>query len=177
MNENRLEQILRSDPRIEQIYEGSFCRDNLPVLKPNRIYLINSDYSSGPGEHYILLGTLGSPILGHKYSNKKIQWCCSYTTSPRSFPHIFKRIKDTGRTICTLRRRLQAPGATNCSIFTIFFAYCLSRGIDPAKMIKLFFKNIDVYKATIWVTVVIQTIFNLNESVERLLYDSNFGAN
>ena len=118
------------------------------------------------GEHWLLISL--------KNDKNILSWFCSYGTNPRQYSHIWKRIKDTGRSVAVFPKRLQAPFVTNCSIFVVFFAYFNVRGESVKDMMKYYFKNLDLYKATIFVTCVISRLFHLPDNIETLLYDSEF---
>ena len=168
MDQDTLERLLKSNLLISSPYAGCYFRDTLPELEDDKVYLINTCFSSSEiGEHWCACD-LRFP--------KKVLWLCSYNTRPRSFSLIWQRIKATNRTICCFDQRLQAPQLSNCSIFVCFFLYMTSRGIGPKAMTKYFFREKDLYKISLWVTEVTRILFNIKASTESLLYDPIFVA-
>lgn len=54
MNNKEISRIVQSDPRARRIFRGVYPRDQLPPsTTPNSAYIINTDHSRGPGEHWV----------------------------------------------------------------------------------------------------------------------------
>ena len=59
MNNKEITTLLKSDPRARRVFKGVFPRDRLPTTINNNnnnlpsAYIINTDRSSGPGEHWV----------------------------------------------------------------------------------------------------------------------------
>ena len=164
MDGDTLQNILKSDALIARVYAGLYSRDTLPPLQPNLLYLLNSDFSQGNGEHWFILSTL---------EHGKVHFMCSFATAPRTFPLIYQRIQDSGRTISCLSRRLQCSFLTNCSSFSLLFSYFLTRRIWPPQMMANLFRG-DLYKINVLTCAVIRVLFRLPMSIEELLYDPLF---
>lgn len=168
MDQEVLEIALKSDLLTKKAYSGCFCRDELPKIASNSIYLINTSTKLDIlGEHWTSIDT--------RYDGK-VLWLCSYNTHPKDFNHIWRRICDTKRKLITFPRRLQAPNLTNCGVWTCFFIFMTSRGLTPQDMMEYYFEGRDIYKLNIWVTVVTQTLFHLKGGIKQLLYNSSFAA-
>ena len=165
MDQHTLELAIRGDPILKNTYKGCFCRDEIPNIANNSVYLINTALSSSVGEHWVAIDTC---------HEGKIFWLCSYHTNPRQFKLIWIRICATKRALYTFPRRLQAPVLTNCGPFILFFLYMTSRGLTPEDMMKQYFENRDIYKNSVLVTEVSRVLFRLTDTVEDLLFDSGF---
>ena len=114
MEQNRLEFLLKSDPLIARVYGGQYCRDDFPRIEENRLYLINTCLSTEKGEHWLIC---------HSLIPKKIAWLCSAGTNPRSFPLLWKRVREANKTISMLPSKLQASQLTCCSVRISFAIY------------------------------------------------------
>ena len=169
MEQKVLENIFQNDPLSQFFYGGCYFQDTLPKLTIGKFFLLNTSFQKSPiGEHWIGIDL--------RFKNK-IMWLCSYNTKPRSYKLVWQRLKQLGNfTICCFPKRLQCPTVTNCGIFVAFMIYQCSRGVDIKSMMRYYFDNMNVYKATLFVTIVSRVLFRLNSSVEELLYDPIFAS-
>ena len=171
MDERRITQLLLSDPRIKLVFGGLYASDRFPAMEDGKLYLINTaKYLDPIGEHYVI-------VERGLISPKMVSWACSYASNPQKYPLIYAKLKETGCQISKLRKPLQKlknDKLTNCSSYSLFFAYHLARGIGIRQMERTYFDHVNLYKLNIFIVVVIRALFKVKTSIGSLLYDRKF---
>ena len=95
------------------------------------IYVINTDYGSGPGEHYLsfIIEKDKSVIFFDPYGFKPIScfvnWWSRYGFAPVRYSSEW----------------LQSPFSRTCGYFQIVFALCMSAGVGFNSFLSLFDRN------------------------------------
>ena len=127
MNTIQLKKLLSKDPLIKTFYKGVFACDKLPkILQPLSIHVLNTDISSEPGAHWILISTFESP--------NSTDYICSLGTKPYH-DNVIKSMLSCGKIIYYNNIPLQSSFTTTCSFHVLFFAYMLSCDIPFSEII------------------------------------------
>jgi hypothetical protein len=59
-------------------------------------------------------------------------------------------------------------------MFCLWFSYLSVRGISPNAIARDYYKNMNVYKASLMTTLVIRVLFHLPDKLGSLLFDPHF---
>ena len=169
MDEAYLNQLLQSDSKIKPVYQGIYCKDRFPKIIKGNLYICQTSCDAY-GEHFL--------VVERELTNPGVlTWACSYATSPRDYPLLFARIKETKCKIARLKKPLQKVGndrLSNCGPWSLFFSFNLARGISLKTMNQRYFHNQNLFKLNIFITCVIRVLFNVGTSLKKLLFNKIF---
>ena len=111
MNTREIDNILRADERVSKVYKGTFPWDKCPTLAYNGVYVINTDCSHRPGQHWV----------AYYVKNGRVEFFDSYANPPsyyRVLPHanVFNK------------KRLQGLQSTTCGQYCVYYILHRCRG-------------------------------------------------
>ena len=114
-----IEAVLDRDHRVRPYFKGVFPRDNLPRRVTERaVYVINTDTSEGPGEHWVAVYFDGF---------KKCVYFDSFGLPP--LHNSIRRFISCNSVLCFRNdRMLQHPLSTTCGLYVIYFCRKVCRG-------------------------------------------------
>ena len=104
MSNLKIDEILKNNEN----YIGTFSKDNVPVLRNNQSTIVNLDYSSGKGTHWI----------SYKRINDKIFYFDSYGVA--YIPDIIKKQYPKHKFICNIYR-IKSIYSNQCGSYCILF--------------------------------------------------------
>ena len=119
MNTNDIQKALSSDLIVK--FGGVMARDKfLNVTQPG-LYVVNTDYSFQPGEHWVAIA------LNHNSSSTYFD---SYGFPPTMYPDIYNTIVANTKNgkILWNKIRLQGPLSTVCGDYCVLFCLLYARG-------------------------------------------------
>lgn len=122
--------ILSSDPAMSRWYQGHLAPDlQLPsiVSKP-ALFLLNTDLSDGPGEHWCLAVIL---------PNNSAEFFDSFGMSPEYYGFSSELLKHSKR-IHFNQYPVQSDGSATCGHHCIFWGYHRSRGYSCKSIMNLY---------------------------------------
>ena len=137
-----IDRAMRQHPLLKKIYGATVSSDHqrLCLQKPG-VYVINTDPSYLPGEHWVCL-------LHHPHS---LYYFDPYGLPPH--PNILRSLSKCSKPLYYHRRRLQGSGPT-CGYFCIYFALTL---VDRRFNLDVFTCNHD--KNDYFVVHVVKSVF------------------
>ena len=119
MYSNEIEAVLLRDHRVRPYFKGVYPRDKLPRRVIGRsVYVINTDTSEGPGEHWV-----GVYFDGFK----KCIYFDSFGLAPLH-PSIDVFISRNSMRCFMNKRMLQHPLSMTCGLYVIYFCKKVCRG-------------------------------------------------
>ena len=123
MNNKEISEILRRDPRARRVFRGVFPRDRLPIynnhIHPPSAYVINTDRSGGPGEHWVCVW-----LDGHG----GVEYFDSFGLPPTLVPiqNFITRNKLKG--LKYNQRLCQSLVSSACGLYVLYYVLMKSRG-------------------------------------------------
>ena len=125
MNNKEITSLLKSDPRARRVFKGVFPRDRLPDNNNNNnndpaAYIINTDRSSGPGEHWVCVWFEGGAA----------EYFDSFGLPPTSAAiqnFIDRHISSAGR-LKYNQRLCQSLVSSACGLYVLYYVLMKSRG-------------------------------------------------
>ena len=146
LNNLEINTILSVHPATKNIYKGFLHpRDRrIPKIAPPALYIVNTDYSDGPGLHWILI----------YYFKERTIFFDPFGLSPdvHNFPLVVER-KNNPVTYNTFTVQNFTTRSYSCGHFVIIYAILLSQGYS-LKDIELFFEKDSEINDSIAITVV-----------------------
>ena len=119
MNTSEIHRTLTKDPCASKVYEGTFAIDKLPnILKPGRLYVMNTDKSMNPGIHWIVIDTLESPM--------NVTYFDSFGKPPPG--EIIQKLESVGRIIYYSDIAMQFEASQACGYYVLAIILLRSRG-------------------------------------------------
>ena len=120
MNNKEITRLLKADPQARRVFKGVFPRDILPTTNISHgAYVINTDRSSGPGEHWVCVWFDG--VGGVEYFD-------SFGLPP-TLVAIQNFIKENSFQQCKYNQRLfQNLVSSACGLYVIYYVLMKSRG-------------------------------------------------
>jgi hypothetical protein len=133
MDTYQIDQFLKSDKFAKKGFKGVIPINYLPLKYVDRpsSYIINTDNSNLPGEHWFALYI---PLKG------PIEYWDSYGLKPIN-NEIYKFIKMNKRPFIYNRFKIQSNNSMTCGQYSIFYIYLRSRNIKMKKITNFFIKN------------------------------------
>lgn len=133
MNEIEIEQYMLNDKYISKYFRGVYSSDLIPTnLDKKGIYIINTDPSTLPGKHWVVLSKLSS----YTYT---VDYFDSYGEKPINEVQTALNISNL---CCRYSiKRLQGSHSDVCGDYCVFYAYFVSRGYTMAQFLELFTSN------------------------------------
>ena len=143
LNTIQIATYMQNDPFIRQEYGGVLAIDQLQVFVPNkpRIFIVNTDVSSKPGEHWFVMYV--TDICEHFDP-------AGLAPLPVSNDFLTKQSEK----YLTNTTRVQAFDSYTCGLFCLFYAYFRCRGYSFVKIMNMFYENLE-----------------LNEVIVKLFYE------
>lgn len=132
-----LEQFLFNDSVLLNNVGGIFSVDNLPEnVNFKKIFIINSDPSYLPGEHWLAV---------FFPSNSLPEFFDSFGKSPSQYSQsIFNfLIEKDSRGFVYNCKRIQSTQATSCGLFCLYYLYFRIRGFTFASIMERFGRNLE----------------------------------
>ena len=134
MNNKELKLILSKDIFARRLFKGVFPRDRLPQYVPQGpgIYIINTDHSSGPGEHWVCVCFDG---------RGNAEYFDSFGLPPL-IPSIQRFITRNSFYSYTFNQRLlQRLTSSYCGFYVLYYVLMKSRGASLYRIQQNFFVN------------------------------------
>lgn len=121
MNTQELTAILSKAPELKSLNAEVCAKDLLPEKKPLdlRAYIINTDTSEEPGEHWVAL----------YFRNDQAIYFDSYGQSPDE-NYVLPFIQRNARSWIENTKMLQSPWSRVCGMYCIYILHQLNRGLD-----------------------------------------------
>lgn len=131
MQGDQIAQFMNMDWGTKSIWGGFVARDSQQLKdhrgKQDRLYVMNTDRSSGPGEHW---------CVGFLTSDGGMEFFDSYGCHPSMYG--LDRLFPAPGLLLVNTRMVQDLNSLACGHHCLFFAYFRSRGIDMEKIISLY---------------------------------------
>ena len=136
MNSKEISSILMSNHKTKRIFKGIFPRDTLPsralCLKHPSAYVVNTDRSTGPGDHWVCVyfdgmgraeyfDSFGAPPMFESVVN--------FITKNSFYPHTFNQ------------RLLQSLTSSMCGFYVIFYIFSKADGKTLSDIQSSFFPH------------------------------------
>lgn len=126
MDSDQLSRIMTSDECLRDGNWGIFMRDTLPnVLRPGG-YIVNSDVSSGSGQHWLALWIT---------ENEPAEFVDSFGRGPGYYKLTIPS------PVVTNRRQLQSDDAVSCGAYCVYFLFHRCRGLSMKDILNSFGKD------------------------------------
>lgn len=135
MNSNEIRWMLSRDTKTKQCFIDVFAIDEFKdFVRKNTLlrglYIVNSDASNSPGEHWFL--------IFHKEGY--LSFMDSFAKSEK-FYNIEEELNSVRRKIDKVPFQIQHPLSDVCGEYVIYFAYNLCRNISLKDALKYFSEN------------------------------------
>lgn len=130
MHTNEIVTVLKRDHRVRPFFRGVYARDRLPrgIIVTPAVYVVNTDASSGPGEHWVCVWI---------DSFKKCTYFDSFGFPPRHAT--IARFITRNSVSCQYNNRmLQHPLSYVCGLYVIYFVKKKSRGFGLLAILRPF---------------------------------------
>ena len=136
MNSVDIFNILSNNPHSKRIFRGVYALDELPYIvdtSRRQAFVINTDYSDGPGEHWVSV-----------YSNGfgRAEFFDSFGLSPTYYAEIEKFINRNFLSYTYNKRLVQDLTSSFCGVYAIYFVLMKSMGRSLVRSLSVF----DSYK-------------------------------
>lgn len=124
MDALQLWHALSSDARTRLFFDGVYAVDTLPTLgRRPKMLVCNTDPSSKPGRHWLLLFWDGDVVemfdsLGRTIMDYDLR--------------IYDYALENAKEVRWLKRRLQEPRTDSCGHYCLYYAYMRCRGFSMA---------------------------------------------
>ena len=131
MNGLQIQNILLKYQKTKRIFGGIFPIDVLPlepIIKKPKLFIINTDVSTGPGEHWLLI---------YLHTNGVASYFDSYGLPPRNI-FLLNFLKQNSTRYVYNNSILQGSLSITCGHFCIYFAKRLSQGQNLRKILSRF---------------------------------------
>ena len=135
MDSSTLEFAAKSDDMISKYWNGVFSKDTVPPLHGNQLYVINTDSSQGPGEHWLGLSTI--PHDG----DDRGEFFDSFGNDLATYDEISAFVKSYYPRVKSNHKQLQLTSTKSCGLFVLFDLYCAARQIGMDEMVERFFSK------------------------------------
>ena len=131
MNTREIGRVLMKDLCARRVFRGVFPRDKLPhyvdIRRPGA-YIINTDHSSGPGEHWVVVWFDG---------RGKAEYFDSFGLPPLHY-EIESFLLRHSQTYMYNKRLLQDLTSSACGLYAMYYVIMKSRGASLAKVVSAF---------------------------------------
>lgn len=137
MNTHAIEHALRHIPR----FGGVLAKDELVLEygKSSKFYVVNTDPSHLPGEHWVAF-----------YTGARPEFFDSTAHSPRSYGNGFNQfLVHYGPQYMYNCERIQAYGSQSCGLYCIYYVYMRSLGFSMFDVVNTFCNHLDANEAFI----------------------------
>ena len=133
MNTFELVDLLKKDKVVRKSFCGVVPIDLLPIhqVRRNCSFIINTDISSEPGEHWFAL---------YVPKNSPVEYFDSYGRKPQN-QKIFDFINANGRRFKYNKIVIQGGKSKNCGLYSLFFIYYRTKGFTLKEFQNLFTSN------------------------------------
>ena len=133
METHQLEKAMRNDPILSGWrHTGVLAADELSLIKRPGAYIVNTDPSHLPGQHWIAL---------YISANGSIEVFDSLGYHPNHYPFLKTYLE--GKLFTYNDKRWQQSGTSTCGQFCLFYLYHKCRGWTLSHMID-FYRNSDL---------------------------------
>ena len=127
MNTTQLRQYMQEDPRISRYYGGVCAIDQLPtIINAPKLYIVNSDPSTKPGEHWLALWIAADTCEYFDSSGQKPKKELEPILILNSLNYKYNH------------RRLQSYNSNVCGQYCLVYCYYKSRGFKFEAFMKMF---------------------------------------
>ena len=118
MDSYEMARYMRMDEKIRDQFYGVYSLDLIPQKLPNpSIVIVNLDYSTAKGSHWVVLHQLNNEIVEHFYSAGK-----------RPKRDIVNSLFSNRITYKYNNNRVQNYHTDTCGLFCLYYSYHSSRG-------------------------------------------------
>jgi hypothetical protein len=134
MNTLELLSCVRSNRTLGDVVTGIYPSDAMPArIRFNTGFILNTDHSSGEGEHWTAVYTDG--VVTEYYD--------SYGKSPAFYHPVWKlQLGSHGRPIVYNKRAVQNIHSNTCGQHALFFLYLRAKGVPYRTIVdKIYTKN------------------------------------
>ena len=126
-----LARALTEDYYTNQIFDGIYSRDEIPILKDKKAIIVNLDTKNQPGSHWLVISLCRANF---------VDYLCSFQSDPSQYSLIWTRLCETNRILYQFPRLLQSRNyITNCGSWCLLNFYFVSRGFTPPEIISYYF--------------------------------------
>lgn len=137
MDNKEISEIILRDPQAKRVFRGVFPRDTLPrkrgiESKRRSVYIINTDHSGGPGEHWVALWFDG---------NNRAEYFDSFGLPPA---HVtIKNFIDRNSVypVKYNQRLFQSLTSSVCGVYVLYYVLMKSRGATLGRIQQWFKTN------------------------------------
>ena len=130
MNNLEIRALLTRDPRTRRVFRGVFPRDKLPQYEKDvSAYIINTDHSRGPGEHWVCVWFNGQG--GAEYFD-------SFGLPPTLDPVLRFIERNTTKRFTYNKRLLQNMLSSACGLYVMYYVLMKSRGARLSRVQQMF---------------------------------------
>ena len=130
MNNQEIRALLTRDPRARRVFRGVFPRDKLPQYEKDvGAYIINTDHSRGPGEHWVCVWFDGQG--GAEYFD-------SFGLPPTLDPVLRFIERNTTKRFTYNKRLLQNMLSSACGLYVMYYVLMKSRGALLSRVQRVF---------------------------------------
>lgn len=134
MNELQVQNYMLKNAKIKLHFKGVYSSDLLPWrLAKKGIYVVNTDPSTEPGSHWVVLSTFDL----HK---NIVDYFDSYGKTP--IQEVLELLLRNGFFCRYNTKILQSSTSNVCGNYCIFFAYFMSYGYSMKEFVALFSDNV-----------------------------------
>lgn len=132
MNNRQIGTVLLKDLRSRRVFRGVYPRNKLPYFVNTRqpcAFVINTDNSDGPGEHWVAVWFDG---------RGKAEYFDSFGLPPSFYPDIEKFILRHSYHYRYNQRLIQDLTSSACGYYVLYFILRKSRGISLSRLLSVF---------------------------------------
>lgn len=120
MNGSDIFFILKDNP----LFGGVLSRDHVARAHSGKIYVFNTDVSSGPGTHWV--------VIDRTYKSSYFFDSFGFSSTHYKFPKISNYSK----------QQVQSRFFDTCGLYTIFYVHCRAKKQSPKRILSVFSKNL-----------------------------------
>ena len=133
MNTYELVSLLKKDKVVRKSFCGVVPIDLLPIrkVKRNCSFIVNTDDSSKPGEHWFAI---------YVPKNSPVEYFDSYGRKPQH-EKIYDFIKANGKRFKYNNKIIQGDKSISCGLYSLFFIYYRTKGYTMKYFQNLFTSN------------------------------------